>query len=41
MDQVLLILFGLTLVVLVYLLYRYLVLKTSFERRVRDLFEQW
>jgi predicted Holliday junction resolvase-like endonuclease len=41
MDQVLPVIFGLTVVMLVYLLYRYFALKTSFERRVRDLFEQW
>lgn len=41
MDQVLPILLLLAVLVLVYLLYLYFTLKSTFEPRVRELFEQW
>ena len=41
MDQVLLLLLLLAVLVLAYLLYLYCTLKSSFEPRVRKLFEQW
>jgi len=41
MDQVLLLLLLLAVLVLAYLLYLYYTLKSSFEPRVRKLFEQW
>ena len=41
MDQILPLLLLLAVLVLVYLLYLYLTLKSTFEPRVRALFEQW
>jgi predicted Holliday junction resolvase-like endonuclease len=41
MDQIFLVLFLLAMLVSVYLFYRYLALKSTFEQRVHELFEQW
>jgi len=41
MDQVFPVLFVFVALSLAYLFYRYLALKSTFERRVRELFEQW